>query len=54
MSDVDGIPSPDSEEDDDDESTGLPWPKTWKGSYIAVIVNFVVWIALLITLGEIF
>lgn len=43
-----------SEPDDEDQSTGLRFPRTWKGSYIAVIIIFLVWVALLIALGEIF
>ncbi len=38
--------------DDDSVNTGLPWPKTWTGSYALVIANFVVWVALLLALKE--
>lgn len=34
------------------EETGLPWPRTWKGAYIAVIASFILWLALLIALTE--
>jgi len=36
------------------ESTGLPWPKTWKGAYLLVVVSFAFWIVLLIALTEFF
>jgi hypothetical protein len=35
---------------DQEKSTGLPFPKTWNGAYVLVLVNFVVWIFLLIAL----
>ena len=37
---------------EEDNLTGLPWPRTWKGAYLFVTVHFVVWIVLLILLQE--
>ncbi len=54
MSTSEEIRNEDSPDGDDDQSTGLPWPKTWNGAYVVVIINFVFWLAMLITLGEIF
>lgn len=36
------------------EGTGLPWPRTWKGVYLFVLGCFVLWVALLILLTEVF
>jgi hypothetical protein len=38
--------------DDASESTGLPWPKTWKGTYVLVLCSSLLWVALLILLTE--
>jgi hypothetical protein len=38
----------------DNENTGLPWPKTWKGAYLFVIASFLVWLLLLLALTELF
>lgn len=37
-----------------DKTTGLPWPKSWKGAYLLVLSTFVLWVALLIALTESF
>jgi hypothetical protein len=37
-------PAPD---DSADESTGLPWPRSWRGVYLLVLGTFVVVVALL-------
>jgi hypothetical protein len=37
-----------------DQSTGLPWPATWRGVYVLVIASFVIWIGLLVALTVIF
>jgi hypothetical protein len=37
-----------------DESTGLPWPRTWPGLYIFVVGSLVLWVALLIVLERSF
>lgn len=37
---------------DDDKSTGLPWPKTWRGAYAFVVANFLIWLTLLLVLKE--
>ncbi|MBU6453246.1 MAG: hypothetical protein KGS72_15795 [Cyanobacteria bacterium REEB67] len=34
------------------ESTGLPWPKTWRGTYVFVLCSFALWLVLLIALTE--
>jgi hypothetical protein len=34
------------------ESTGLPWPKSWKGTYLFVLCCFALWLILLIALTE--
>jgi hypothetical protein len=36
------------------EDPGLPWLRTWKGVYLFVLGSFVLWVALLIVLTEIF
>ncbi len=41
-------------ENEDEESTGLPWPSTWRGAYFLVCGTFVLWIALLICLERYF
>jgi hypothetical protein len=38
--------------DNENETTGLPWPKTWAGLYLFVIGSFVLWIILLLALTE--
>jgi len=35
-----------------EESSGLPWPKTWQGVYLFVIGSFVLWLVLLYALME--
>jgi hypothetical protein len=37
-----------------DESTGLPWPRTWPGVYLLVMCSFVLWVALLVVLERVF
>jgi len=37
-----------------DESTGLPWPRTWQGVYLVVIGCLVTWVALLVVLKRVF
>jgi hypothetical protein len=36
------------------DNTGLPWLRTWKGVYLAVIIHFLVWVALLVALTDFF
>jgi hypothetical protein len=36
----------------ENEGTGLPWPRKWKGVYLLVIASFVLWLALLIALTD--
>jgi hypothetical protein len=38
----------------DDERTGFPGLRTWRGVYIFVLVTFAVWVALLIALTRAF
>lgn len=35
-----------------DNSTGLPWPKTWQQAYLLVVANFVFWLLFLIAITE--
>ncbi len=37
-----------------DDSTGLPWPRTWPGVYLFVMGCFVTWVALLVVLERVF
>jgi hypothetical protein len=34
--------------------TGLPWLRTWRSVYLVVIINFVLWISLLVALTDFF
>lgn len=34
------------------DTTGLPWPRSWKGAYVLVIANFALWLVLLLSLQE--
>jgi hypothetical protein len=38
----------------EDVDTGLPWLRTWKWVYLVVIINFVLWVTLLIALTDFF
>ncbi len=40
-------------ENTDDETTGLPWPTSWRGAYILVAASFALWLTLLVMLGSI-
>jgi hypothetical protein len=33
-----------------EEETGLPWPRTWRGVYLAVLASSVIWVGLLTAL----
>jgi hypothetical protein len=37
-----------------DDSTGLPWPHTWRGVYALVIASFTLWVVLLFAFESIF
>lgn len=37
-----------------DQTTGLPWPGTWRGVYVLVIASFVIWVGLLVALTVVF
>jgi hypothetical protein len=36
------------------DETGVPWLRTWMGVYLVVIINFVLWISLLVALTDFF
>ena len=36
------------------ETTGLPWLRTWKGVYLFVIGSFVLWVLLLLALTVVY
>jgi hypothetical protein len=38
----------------EDDDTGLPWLPTWNRVYLFVIINFVLWVGLLIVLTDFF
>ena len=42
------------DEDDADATTGLSWPKTWKGAYALVLCSFLLWVVSLIAVSEVF
>jgi hypothetical protein len=37
-----------------EEDTGLPWLGTWTRVYLVVIINFLLWVVLLVALTECF
>ena len=37
-----------------DEATGLPWVRTWRGVYLLVFGSFILWVALLALLTRMF
>jgi hypothetical protein len=45
---------PDPQRGADDETTDLPWLRTWPAVYAFVLGSFVVWIVLLTTLSRAF
>ncbi|MFI5259681.1 MAG: hypothetical protein ACHQ01_08750 [Candidatus Limnocylindrales bacterium] len=50
-----GLPHPPVLADEPpDESTGLPWPRTWPGVYLVVMGCLVTWVALLVVLERVF
>jgi hypothetical protein len=34
----------------EDEMTGIPWLRSWKGVYVFVLGSFILWVALLVAL----
>ena len=50
MNESDSVSKVDSEL----ETTGLPWPTTWKGAYLFVIGSFILWLILLVALTRSF
>lgn len=36
---------------DENQETGLPWLRTWRGIYLLVLSSFLLWVALLYTLS---
>jgi hypothetical protein len=47
-------PTTDNSEVPEADDPGLPWLGTWKGVYLVVIINFVLWISLLVALTDFF
>jgi hypothetical protein len=39
---------------DNDDPTGLPWPRSWAGVYGLVLVVFLAWVGLLAALAGVF
>ncbi|MFY9923499.1 MAG: hypothetical protein ABSF76_09335 [Opitutaceae bacterium] len=39
---------------EDDTSTGLPWPRSWRGVYVLVLAVFAAWVGLLAALSRMF
>jgi hypothetical protein len=37
-----------------DGETGLPWPRTWPGTYALVMASFIAWVTLLVVLERTF
>jgi hypothetical protein len=55
MSDTsDTEPSPGAAEDVGDATTGLPWPRSWRGVYSFVFGCFLLWVVLLVVLKALF
>ena len=57
LSDLDGPFLPHSRDHTDEppeDSTGLPWPRTWTGVYLFVMGCFVMWVVLLVVLERVF
>lgn len=46
--------SPDPADEPPDRATGLPWPQSWPGVYVVVVICFVAWVVLLVALGRSF
>lgn len=42
------------EVDNGGATTGLAWPKTWRGAYVLVVCSFVLWVVSLIAVSEVF
>ncbi len=38
----------------EDQTTGLPWPRSWRGVYALVMAVFAGWVALLAALSRMF
>lgn len=36
------------------DDTGLPWLRSWKEVYLVVIINFILWVTLLVALTDFF
>lgn len=45
---------PDPEHVTEDEGTGLPWLRTWRGVYLFVLGTFILWVVLLNLLTRMF
>ncbi|MBV9731865.1 MAG: hypothetical protein JO275_03750 [Verrucomicrobia bacterium] len=40
--------------DSEADETGFPWLHTWNRVYLLVIINFAIWVVLLVTLTDFF
>ena len=47
-------PSPGPPGDAGEDTTGLPWPRSWRGVYVFVFGSFLTWVALLVVLKAAF
>jgi hypothetical protein len=47
-------PDENGAEEQPDDATGLPWPRTWRGVYLLVLGCFVMWVVLLVALERVF
>ncbi len=45
-------PDAPSAPDSHEESTGLPWVRSWRGVYAIVVGSFVLWVVMLTLLRE--
>lgn len=52
MNEFEGVPLAAESTNEAGDSSGLPWPKTWRGAYFVVLCTFALWVALLIALTE--
>jgi hypothetical protein len=46
--------SPAIADEPQDGATGLPWPRTWPGVYVVVLICFIAWVLLLVVLERSF
>jgi hypothetical protein len=53
-SSADNVAPAETSSEAEDNSTGLPWPHTWRGVYLLVLGSFILWVGLLIALTRYF